>query len=214
MNALRLFALGTVAAIAVSAPLSGARADDFTPHHLVPKESYSHLTPEQRLEVRRYMNYEYREPCQNYREVPEGFYRDGCRLTREKPEPVAEVAPQPAPAPILTPVVATYDLLFGFNSAVIEAGAYETLDRIAREITTYNPGEVTVSGHADRSGPADYNVRLSERRAQAISNALTERGVPNHVIDQKAFGESAPAVETKDGVRLRENRRVVVNFHK
>ncbi|MBU0859490.1 MAG: OmpA family protein, partial [Alphaproteobacteria bacterium] len=80
--------------------------------------------------------------------------------------------------------------------------------------TRYNPREVTVAGHADKSGASDYNIALSERRAQAVSKVLTERGVANRVITQEAYGEAQPAVDTPDGVKLRENRRVVVEFLK
>lgn len=66
---------------------------------------------------------------------------------------------------------------------------------------------VTIGGHADRSGPAAYNVRLSARRAQTVRDALVARGISADMISTEAFGETAPAKPTADGVREPLNRR-------
>ena len=68
-------------------------------------------------------------------------------------------------------------------------------------------GSVTIAGHADRSGPAAYNVRLSARRAQTVRDALVARGISADMISTEAFGETAPAKPTADGVREPLNRR-------
>ena len=52
-------------------------------------------------------------------------------------------------------------------------------DSIANEITKYNPNEVVVSGYTDSHGAADYNIALSQRRADAVSSVLNARGVAN-----------------------------------
>lgn len=191
------------------------------PHHLVAHEDYiKYLTPDQILELNEYLDYVQREPCQNYREPPTNFYRDGCTLKYRYPERVAEAkpvvveAPPPAVVEQHREVLMTYEINFDFDKSTIGPVANSVLDKVASEITTYRPGEVTVAGHADRAGAEGYNDALSQRRAQAVSSALTARGVENRVIDQKAYGENAPAVETKDGVALRENRRVVIEFRK
>ena len=50
-------------------------------HHLVGYKDWSEkLTPEQKLELHRYLNYQQRQPCQAYREPPEGFVKHGCEL--------------------------------------------------------------------------------------------------------------------------------------
>jgi outer membrane protein OmpA-like peptidoglycan-associated protein len=69
-----------------------------------------------------------------------------------------------------------------------------------------------IAGHADRSGPADYNIGLSQRRATNVRTYLTGHGIPDGVITQEAFGESRPLVETADGVREPQNRRVEVAY--
>ncbi|HWH16856.1 MAG TPA: OmpA family protein, partial [Allosphingosinicella sp.] len=64
----------------------------------------------------------------------------------------------------------------------------------------------------DRSGSASYNVGLSQRRADAVRSYLAGRGVPNGAMATEAFGESRPLVETADGVREPQNRRVEITF--
>ena len=69
-----------------------------------------------------------------------------------------------------------------------------------------------LAGHADRSGTPKYNVALSERRNTAVRSYLEGRSVPAGVISTQAFGESAPRVETADGVRELQNRRVEITY--
>jgi OOP family OmpA-OmpF porin len=111
-------------------------------------------------------------------------------------------------------VLTSYQIYFDFDKSTLRPDSLKTLDRVAHEIEKYHPGSVTVGGHTDRAGTVDYNDKLSARRAKAVSEALTARGVPNQVLDDKAYGENDPAVPTKNGVRLEENRRVVIDFNR
>jgi outer membrane protein OmpA-like peptidoglycan-associated protein len=69
-----------------------------------------------------------------------------------------------------------------------------------------------LAGHADRSGSAQYNVGLSQRRADAVRSYMTARGVPDTRISTEAFGETMPRVPTADGVRELQNRRVEITY--
>ena len=69
-----------------------------------------------------------------------------------------------------------------------------------------------LAGHADKSGTPTYNVGLSERRNASVRAYLGGRGIPDGVISTQAFGESAPRVETADGVRELQNRRVEITY--
>jgi outer membrane protein OmpA-like peptidoglycan-associated protein len=71
---------------------------------------------------------------------------------------------------------------------------------------------VLIPCHTDKSGPDDYNVKLSQRRADATKAYLAGKGVPDTAITTEAFGESRPLVETADGVREPQNRRVEITF--
>jgi len=197
----------------------------FTPHHTIYNEKYIDLlTNEQIWALNNYVSYELREPCQNYRVPPTGFYRDGCALKYRYPAPpVKQVAAVQEPSSTIakvTPdlaisnIITSYEIHFGFDRSDIEPEANSILDQIVREISKYNPREVVVGGYTDRSGSPEYNLALSQRRALAVSDALNNRGVMNRTMDQQAHGEDHSAVNTNDGVRLRENRRVVVEFRK
>ena len=69
-----------------------------------------------------------------------------------------------------------------------------------------------LAGHADKSGGDAYNVALSQRRADAAKAYLAGKGVPEASIGTEAIVESRPLVETADGVREPQNRRVEITF--
>ena len=193
----------------------------FTSHQAVetmPYDGYVEGLPaEEKIEVREYVEYELREPCQFYQPIPDGFMVSGCNIVPVKPEKVAMVE-QPKPAPVkpmkTSKVLTDYEVHFDFDSSSVKPEANGTMDQVASEIQKYSPSEVTVAGHTDKAGPSDYNVKLSQKRAEAVSEELTKRGVTNRIIDREAYGEMRPAVDTRDGVALEENRRVVIEFRK
>lgn len=79
--------------------------------------------------------------------------------------------------------------------------------------SSYSDGlAITLTGHSDRSGPAAVNRRISQRRAQAVRDALIARGVPADAITIEAEGETALLIGTLDGVREAQNRRVEILF--
>lgn len=134
---------------------------------------------------------------------------------RPAPEPVAAAAPapQPAPAPAPAPVAAqptSYMVFFDWDRADLSAEARTV---IARAVAAARQGEqvrIDLTGHADRSGTDAYNLRLSERRADAVKAAMVEQGLPATAISTVAKGESDPLVPTPDGVREPQNRRVEI----
>jgi OOP family OmpA-OmpF porin len=69
---------------------------------------------------------------------------------------------------------------------------------------------IEVNGFTDRSGPASYNMGLSQRRANAVAAELVRRGVPRNEIVTRGFGEENNLVPTADGVREPQNRRVEI----
>ncbi|MCI5047586.1 MAG: OmpA family protein [Aquisalinus sp.] len=71
---------------------------------------------------------------------------------------------------------------------------------------------VILEGNTDRAGSNAYNDALSVRRAVSVRKALVARGIPEELITYDAFGEENPAVQTRDGVPLRDNRRTEVRI--
>ena len=103
-------------------------------------------------------------------------------------------------------------MFFDWDRADITPQAAAILDNAAQAYQTTGQARVVLAGHADRSGPADYNVGLSQRRADNVRQYLSGRGVPETAMTTEAFGESRPLVETADGVREPQNRRVEITF--
>lgn len=99
---------------------------------------------------------------------------------------------------------------FDLDSAELDAEDQAMLDEIVAAVKAQGPDSVTVMGHADRSGGDDYNMSLSERRAKTIADALVAAGIPESAINTMGYGETEPAVETEDGVAMRQNRRAAV----
>ncbi|MEE9614960.1 MAG: OmpA family protein [Thermodesulfobacteriota bacterium] len=84
------------------------------------------------------------------------------------------------------------DVMFDLNSSALKPGANAELDRVARILNQYPETVIRVEGHTDASGPEAYNQKLSERRADAVKNALTQRNVNPQRIATVGFGESMP----------------------
>ena len=75
---------------------------------------------------------------------------------------------------------------------------------------TQAPVRIVATGHADRSGPAAHNDRLSARRAQSVRSQLQQLGIDPLSVATFARGETDPLVPTADGVREPQNRRVEI----
>ena len=128
------------------------------------------------------------------------------------PEP-APLPPEPAPAPAPAPIPAgPFIVFFDWNKSDITPEAATILDNAAQAFTTSGSASVMLAGHADKSGSPAYNVGLSQRRADAVKSYLAGKGISDGSITTEAFGESRPLVETADGVREPQNRRVEITY--
>lgn len=106
----------------------------------------------------------------------------------------------------------TVSVYFNHDDDAITPAAAEVLDMAVDHYRGLGSAQVVLSGHTSRAGAAEYNVGLSQRRANAVRDYLASARVPSGVITTMAFGESRPAVETKDGVREPANDRVEIEF--
>jgi opacity protein-like surface antigen len=120
------------------------------------------------------------------------------------------VAMAPAPAPVPGPVAPTFMVFFDWDRSDLSAQALNTIRQAANAFKTKGQARVTATGHADKSGPDQYNMALSLRRANAVKDALVREGVPATAIAVVGRGESMPLVQTADGVREPQNRRVEI----
>ena len=83
---------------------------------------------------------------------------------------------------------------FGFDSAELTAASRRDLDRVAEALADGQMAgvPVTLEGHTDASGAADYNLRLSQRRANAVVTYLIGRGIANGRLRAVGYGEDRP----------------------
>jgi outer membrane protein OmpA-like peptidoglycan-associated protein len=153
------------------------------------------------MDKKSYNEYEEREQCSHYRRLPRNYVGICGDTTNTETVYAGEI-------------VRSYTILFDFDKSNVRNNEKATLDQIAREISKYNPNQVTVTGYTDSHGKADYNQTLSREREQAVSKALLKRGIKNQTLDREARGEYDQAVQTADGVKNQENRRVVIDFHR
>jgi OOP family OmpA-OmpF porin len=107
---------------------------------------------------------------------------------------------------------AMYLVFFDFDQSTLGPGAQSVLDAVAAEVRKRSLNSVVVVGHADRSGSDNYNQKLAQRRANAVRDALAQRGVNPGVISVSSRGESENLVATPDGVREPANRRAQISF--
>ena len=161
----------------------------------------------------------------------------GC-ATQEAPKPAPAPAPAPAPKPQVTPEVkpapvakpepkkpALVNLssreLFEFNKATLTDEAKKKLDAevVAKLKDVGEVRYINVNGHADRLGSAQYNQRLSEKRAGAVRAYLVSKGVDASKVETFGFGKTTPVKscpDQKDRKGLIEclapNRRVEVEI--
>lgn len=107
-------------------------------------------------------------------------------------------------------------ILFEFGSDELRDDAAPVLDDVAELLGELAAEDIDVTGHTDSIGDDDFNLDLSQRRADAVAAALIERGVEHETVDTDGRGEAEPVApnETEDGEDDPEgrarNRRVEI----
>lgn len=103
------------------------------------------------------------------------------------------------------------DVTFDVDKSDIQPQFLRVLDDVARTLNAYPQTTIDVVGHADSSGPDDYNQTLSERRASAVAGYLTNQG---RVLQDRIFvagmGERQPIADNATAAGRAQNRRVEV----
>ncbi len=131
------------------------------------------------------------------------------------PPPPAMAQPLPPPPPPVAtaacPVALPAEVHFDWAVATPLPDSSAIIESIASSAAACGVRAVMVVGHADRSGSAGFNQRLSQRRAEAVAAALVAEGMPRAAVTVRAVGERDLAVPTADGVREPANRRVAIS---
>jgi OOP family OmpA-OmpF porin len=105
-------------------------------------------------------------------------------------------------------IVKLRNVYFGFDSAVLLATAKGMLDESASVLRRHPDVQVEIVGYADSRGPESYNMKLSERRAEAVHEYLEQAGVDAARMTARGYGESHPGASDMSANGLAQSRRV------
>jgi outer membrane protein OmpA-like peptidoglycan-associated protein len=109
------------------------------------------------------------------------------------------------------PVVET-SVHFAFNKANLTSKAKEALDQLLAEVPNTKGYLLVVEGDTDSVGSSTYNYKLSERRAEAVVQYLSEKNIPAHKIYVIGLGKDKAAAANKTAEGRAQNRRVEVRL--
>lgn len=102
------------------------------------------------------------------------------------------------------------DLLFATDRATLESGADRHLDRLVGFLGRYPERRVEIEGHTDNVGAGEYNLGLSQRRAESVLNYLTRHGIDSNRLSALGFGQERPIASNLTAAGRQQNRRVEI----
>ncbi len=100
-------------------------------------------------------------------------------------------------------------VFFAFDRSDLDAAAVKTLMGQVAWLKTYPNAMVTIEGHTDPRGTAEYNIGLGERRANAVKQFLKAQGIADARMKVVSYGKERPAVEGTTEYAYAQDRRAV-----
>ena len=135
------------------------------------------------------------------------------------PEPVPDTTAIPAEPPISTDVLANSDLdainknspfepvFYALDSYEVDAAGQQTLNTDAEILKKYPSWVITIEGHCDERGSAEYNLALGEKRALSAKTYLVSLGIPADRLRTVSYGKEFPFDPGHDEAAWHKNRR-------
>jgi outer membrane protein OmpA-like peptidoglycan-associated protein len=105
-------------------------------------------------------------------------------------------------------IVNINDVLFDFNKYTLKPGAREKMAKVSGILLAYPGLKLQLEGHTDSVGSDDYNLKLSQERADAVRDFLAEQGVVVANITSVGLGKSDPVASNDSASGRQQNRRV------
>lgn len=109
-------------------------------------------------------------------------------------------------------ILVTFDsgMMFGFDSYALSAETRQNLIEMANIMQEYEQTDIVIEGHTDNVGSENYNLRLSQKRAEAVANYLNQKGVNSFRVKTEGYGENQPINSNETDAQRQKNRRVEV----
>ena len=107
-------------------------------------------------------------------------------------------------------VLTLQDVLFDTGKSALKPGAERSLDQIAAFLNEHPERRVQVEGFTDSQGTEDYNLELSQSRADAVARAIVQRGIDVQRVRALGYGESYPKATNDNAGSRQLNRRVEI----
>jgi outer membrane protein len=131
------------------------------------------------------------------------------------PPPVVQAPPPPPPMPA-APRYSDEVVLRGVNfetaSAKLTPGSSKILDEVVTTLKQRGQSKAEIHGYTDSVGKPDYNLKLSQRRAEAVVAYLVAHGIDASLLSAKGYGEDNPVEDNKTASGRAANRRVTIQF--
>jgi len=105
-------------------------------------------------------------------------------------------------------IVNISDVLFDFNKYTLKPGAREKLAKVSGILLAYPGLKIQVEGHTDAVGSDDYNMKLSQQRADSVREYLVTQGVPGQTVVATGLGKADPVASNDTAAGRQQNRRV------
>ncbi|MDB9839013.1 OmpA family protein [Planktomarina temperata] len=102
------------------------------------------------------------------------------------------------------------DILFALDSAAVRSDLRRDLGVVAGNLQAYPNSTISIEGHTDNTGTANYNRILSQRRANAVADILVNNGVPPARLYAVGRGENEPVASNLSATGRAQNRRVEI----
>lgn len=99
---------------------------------------------------------------------------------------------------------------FELNSARLAPDSQQVLNSVAADLKKYPHLKIELQGHTDSSGSDQYNLKLSQQRADSVRIYLMDQGVPGNQLTARGYGETQPIEDNKTEAGRSMNRRVVM----
>ena len=101
-------------------------------------------------------------------------------------------------------------ILFDVDRADLRPDAQAELEKLSRILNKYEDTHILIEGHTDATGPEDYNMDLSVRRASSVGSFLSVQSVARERLEAVGYGELQPIASNETSTGRQQNRRVEV----